>query len=122
MEWYECEWIYGSACGRPQQRRRLLQPWFVRLLLVCHGELGYQRLVSLPQLGQLAEQPVRHQQDIRLLRPLPPELTNGTLITQMVMIKYDFIISDHHLNQRHLRSIALVFYIIVTFVNLTAKF
>ena len=30
---------------------------------------------------------------------------NGTLITQMVMIRYDFIISDHHLNQRHLRSI-----------------
>jgi len=30
---------------------------------------------------------------------------NGTLITQMVMIRYDFIISDHHLNQRPLRSI-----------------
>jgi hypothetical protein len=31
---------------------------------------------------------------------------NGTLMTQMVMIRHDFIISDHHLNQRHLRSIA----------------
>ena len=30
---------------------------------------------------------------------------NGTLITQMVMIRYDFIISDHHINQRPLRSI-----------------
>ena len=30
---------------------------------------------------------------------------NGTLITQMIMIRYDFIISDYHLNQRHLRSI-----------------
>ena len=30
---------------------------------------------------------------------------NGTLITQMVMIRYDFIISDYHLNQRPLRSI-----------------
>jgi hypothetical protein len=30
---------------------------------------------------------------------------NGTLITQMVMIKYDFIINAHHLNQRHVRSI-----------------
>jgi len=30
---------------------------------------------------------------------------NGTLITQMIMIKYDFIISDYHLNQRPLRSI-----------------
>jgi hypothetical protein len=30
---------------------------------------------------------------------------NGTLITQMIMIKCDFIISDHHLNQRPLRSI-----------------
>jgi uncharacterized protein YutD len=29
----------------------------------------------------------------------------GTLITQMVMIKYDFIISDYHLDQRPLRSI-----------------
>ena len=30
---------------------------------------------------------------------------NGTLITQMVMIRYDFIISDYRLNQRPLRSI-----------------
>ena len=30
---------------------------------------------------------------------------NGTLITHMVMMRYDFIISDHHLNQRHPRSI-----------------
>ena len=30
---------------------------------------------------------------------------NGTLITQMIMIRYDLIISDHHLNQRHQRSI-----------------
>jgi hypothetical protein len=30
---------------------------------------------------------------------------NETLITQMIMIRYDFIISDHHLNQRPLRSI-----------------
>ena len=30
---------------------------------------------------------------------------NGTLITQMVMIRYDFIISDYHLNQRPPRSI-----------------
>ena len=29
----------------------------------------------------------------------------GTLMPQMVMIKYDFIISDYHLNQRSLRSI-----------------
>jgi uncharacterized protein (TIGR02145 family) len=29
----------------------------VRLLLVCHGELGFQRLVSRPQHGQLAELP-----------------------------------------------------------------
>jgi hypothetical protein len=29
----------------------------------------------------------------------------GMLMPQMVMIKYDFIISDHHLNQRPLRSI-----------------
>jgi len=64
-----------SACGQPQQRRRLQQPRFERLLLVCHGELGYQRLVSQPQHGQLAEQPEQHQQDKRLLRPLPSELT-----------------------------------------------
>ena len=30
---------------------------------------------------------------------------NGTLMAQMVMIRYDFIISDYHLNQRPLRSI-----------------
>jgi hypothetical protein len=30
---------------------------------------------------------------------------NGTLITQMVMINYDFVISVYLLNQRHLRSI-----------------
>jgi hypothetical protein len=53
----------------------------------------------------LAELPGRRQQGRRLVCPLPPELTNGTLMTQMVMIKYDFIISDYHLNQRHLRSI-----------------
>jgi hypothetical protein len=35
---------------------------------------------------------------------------NGTLITHMIMIKYDFIISDHHLNQRHLRSITIINY------------
>ena len=64
-----------SACGQPQQRRRLQQPRFERLLLVCHGELGYQRLVSQPQHGQLAEQPEQQQQDKRLLRPLPSELT-----------------------------------------------
>jgi hypothetical protein len=29
----------------------------------------------------------------------------GTLMPQMVMIKYDFIINDYHLNWRHLRSI-----------------
>jgi hypothetical protein len=29
----------------------------------------------------------------------------GTLMPQMVMIRYDFIISDYHLNQRSLRSI-----------------
>ena len=29
----------------------------------------------------------------------------GTLITQMVMTKYDFIVSDYHLNPRPLRSI-----------------
>jgi len=26
-------------------------------------------------------------------------------MTQMIMIRYDLIISDYHLNQRHLRSI-----------------
>ena len=26
-------------------------------------------------------------------------------MTQIVMIKYDFVIGDHQLNQRHLRSI-----------------
>jgi len=30
---------------------------------------------------------------------------NGMLITQMIMIRYDFIISDYHLNQHPLRSI-----------------
>jgi hypothetical protein len=30
---------------------------------------------------------------------------NRTLIKQMIMIRYDFIISDYHLNQRPLRSI-----------------
>jgi len=35
------------------------------------------------------------------------------------MIKYDFIISDYHLNQRHLRSILHQYFI---FFNFTGKF
>jgi hypothetical protein len=61
--------------------------------------------VSLPLRGQLAEPPEQRLQDLRLLHPLPPELKNGTLMPQIVMIKYDFIIGVYLLNQRHLRSI-----------------
>ena len=131
MGWHECEWIYCSACGLPQAHQRLRRPRFIRFLLVCHGVLDCHRLVSRPLHGHLGERTAPPLQDPRPLRPLPPELIypvkfanqvfnrvnlilyffenypyfNGTLITQMVTIRYDFIISDHHLNQRPLRSI-----------------